>query len=57
MKMRTKEVEVKSYDEHETHIAEHTAFLLSGEFSSEVEKRICAHIDMHKNKLKEAENG
>ena len=57
MKMRRGEAEVKPYDEHETHIAEHTAFLLSENLSSDVEKRICAHIDMHKNKLKEALNG
>ena len=56
LKMRRSEVEVKAYDEHETHIAEHTAFLLSEEISSEVEKRICAHIDMHK-KLKEDAHG
>ena len=57
LKMRTQKVEVKTYDEHETHITEHTAFLLSEELSDEVEKRICAHIDLHKNKLKEALNG
>ena len=57
LKMKSSEVEVKPFDEHETHITEHTAFLLSEEVSPEVEKRICAHIDMHKNKLKEALNG
>lgn len=54
LKMRTENVEVKPYDEHLTHISEHTAFLLSEEVTPETEKRICAHIDMHKNKLKEA---
>ena len=56
LKMKRGDAEVKVYDEHETHIAEHTAFLLSEELSSEVEKRICAHIDMHK-KLKEDAHG
>ena len=57
LKMRTESVEVKSYDEHETHINEHIAFLLSAEISPETERRICAHIDMHKKQLKEALNG
>ena len=57
LKMRTENVEVKPYDEHGIHVTEHTAFLLSEELSPEVEKRICAHIDMHKNSLKEALNG
>ena len=57
LKMRTADAEVKPYDEHETHIAEHTAYLLSEEVPEAVERRICAHIDMHKNKLKEALNG
>ncbi len=56
MRLRAQDVEVKSYDDHDTHVAEHTAFLLSEEISPETEKRICAHIDMHK-KLKEAANG
>ena len=57
MKMRTADVEVKCYDEHETHIAEHTAFLLSTEVAPDAERRICAHINAHKNQLKEAANG
>ena len=56
LKMRTKDAEVKPYDEHGIHITEHTAFLLSEKLSPEAEKRICAHIDMHK-RLKEALNG
>ena len=56
LKMKTQSVEVKPYDEHETHITEHTAFLLSEDVSPEVEERICAHIEAHK-KLKEAANG
>ena len=57
LKMRTQSVEVKPYDEHGIHVTEHTAFLLSEQLSPEIEKRICAHIDMHKNILKEALNG
>lgn len=56
LKMRAAEVAVKSYDDHETHIGEHTAFLISEELSPEAEARICAHIENHK-KLKEAVNG
>ncbi len=56
VRLRKQSVEVKSYDDHDTHVAEHTAFLLSEEISPETEKRICAHIDMHK-KLKEDANG
>ncbi len=54
--MKTAEAEVKSYDDHATHIAEHTAFLLTEKLSPEIEKRICAHIDMHRRKISEAEN-
>ncbi len=39
--------EIRKYDEHETHISEHTAFLLTEKLSKEAEERICAHIDMH----------
>ena len=53
LKMRTGSCEVKEYDDHATHIAEHTAFLLTEELSKEAEKRICAHMQIHKNKLKE----
>lgn len=59
LKMKTADAEVKSYDDHATHIAEHTAFLLTESLSSEIEARICAHIDMHKqkqNEIKEADN-
>lgn len=55
LKMRTGSCEVKDYDDHETHIAEHTAFLLTEELSKEAERRICAHMQIHKNKLKENE--
>lgn len=56
LKMRTSECAVKSYDDHRTHIAEHTAFLLTEELSAQAEKRICAHMEAHKNKLKEEIN-
>lgn len=57
LKMRTRDAEVKDYDDHATHITEHTAFLLSGQATGECEARICAHLKIHKSKLKEAENG
>lgn len=56
LKMRTAECAVKSYDDHNTHISEHTAFLLTEELSEEAEKRICEHMRIHKNMLKETEN-
>lgn len=57
VKMRTAETDVKAYEEHRTHIEEHTAFLLSESVNEETEKRICAHIDRHKKFLKENDNG
>ncbi len=48
---------VKEYDDHAVHIEEHTAFLLSAECGEEAERRICAHIGLHKIKLKEERNG
>ncbi len=57
VKMRTAETDVKAYEEHRTHIEEHTAFLLSESVSEETEKRICAHIERHKKFLKENDNG
>lgn len=57
LRLRTAEVEVREYEEHETHIAEHTAFLLSEQLSAEAEARLCAHIKKHKEKIKEAVNG
>lgn len=48
--MRTREAEVKDYDDHATHITEHTAFLLTEKLSAEAEDRICRHIQMHRNK-------
>lgn len=54
LRLKREEVEVKDYEDHATHITEHTAFLLSEKVSADTEMRICAHINMHKNKLKEA---
>ncbi|MBD5632411.1 MAG: hypothetical protein HDP34_04200 [Clostridia bacterium] len=56
LKMRTGSAEVKDYDDHITHITEHTAYLLTADVSKECERRICAHIEIHKRKLREAEN-
>ncbi len=56
LKMRTADCTVKSYDDHNTHISEHTAFLLTEELSEEAEKRICGHMLIHKNMLKEIKN-
>ena len=51
LKMRTGSVEVKDYDDHVTHITEHTAFLLSEELDSAAEKRISAHVARHKRMI------
>ncbi|MDE6868582.1 MAG: hypothetical protein K2J83_05520 [Clostridia bacterium] len=53
LKMKSGNAEVKDYDDHTVHITEHTAFLLTENLSSETEKKICAHIDMHRRKLEE----
>ena len=53
--MRVREAEVKSYDDHAAHIAEHTAYLLTEKTEKEVEARICAHIEAHRRLLKEVE--
>ena len=55
--MKSGNAEVKEYDGHAVHIAEHTAFLLTEKLSAEVESRICAHIDMHRQKLNKEKNG
>ncbi len=56
LKMKIQTADVKSYDDHTTHISEHTAFLLTEKLTAEAENRICTHIDMHKQKIKEAHN-
>ena len=55
LKMRTGTVEVKEYDDHVTHVTEHTAFLLSEEPDGETEKRICAHIAYHKQRIRDGQ--
>jgi hypothetical protein len=56
LQLKKGEVEVKSYDDHDTHIVEHTAFLLTEKLKKDVEERICAHIDMHKKLKREQES-
>lgn len=57
LKLRENPIGVKSYDDHVTHIAEHTAFLLTEQLSKAAEGRICAHVENHKKLLKEKSNG
>lgn len=57
LEMRAGYVEVKDYDDHAVHISEHTAYLLGEKPSGETERKICAHIDIHRQKSKEAING
>lgn len=61
LKLKTSSAEVKDYDDHAVHVTEHTAYLLSEELTKEAEKRICAHIEIHRKKLmdmkKEEQNG
>ena len=56
LKMRTEDIEVKDYDNHLTHVTEHTAYLLSENLENSVERRIYAHLLEHKRKLKEENN-
>ncbi len=53
------EVKVKSIDDHNLHINEHIAYMLSGEYeknaTEEVEKIFLKHIEEHKKFLKEGE--
>jgi len=55
LKMRTGTVEVKEYDDHVTHVTEHTAFLLSEELDGETEKRICEHIACHQQRIRDGQ--
>lgn len=57
IRMRTDTVKASGYEDHETHVAEHTAYLLSEEISKETEKRICEHIEEHKKLMREEQNG
>ena len=54
--MRTKEVEVKEYDDHSAHITEHTAYLLSDNLQAPAEQRIYGHVLKHKQLLKAQKN-
>ncbi len=56
--MESMDMPVHDYDDHSVHIAEHTAYLLSGVTDAATESRISAHIKNHKNKLlEEKQNG
>lgn len=55
--MKTGDLSVNEYDNHILHVTEHTAFLLTEKLSKAEEGRICAHIHMHRQKIKEEENG
>lgn len=46
--MQRSPVEAAAYEDHATHITEHTAFLLSARQSRDTERRICAHIEAHR---------
>lgn len=50
------DVEVKDYDDHVLHVNGHTAYLLAEGLTKAEEERICAHINLHKNKLSEVKN-
>ena len=54
--MRTKEVEVKEYDDHSAHITEHTAYLLSDNLQPPAEQRIYGHVLKHKQLLEAQKN-
>ena len=56
LKLRTQDVEVKEYDDHNTHILEHTAYLLSENLQKPVEQRIYGHVLKHKQLLSAQEN-
>lgn len=53
LKLKSEYVEVKEYDDHTVHITEHTAFLLTESCDEQIEKRICEHINKHKEKQNE----
>jgi hypothetical protein len=55
--LKTKDVDVKCYDDHVVHITEHTAFLLTEKLDEKQEARIIAHLEKHKQKLSEENNG
>lgn len=49
-------VEIHGYDDHKVHIEEHTAYLLTEKLTPEQEKRVCEHLNQHKNKTSEVKN-
>ena len=57
LKLQAQYVGVKDYDDHTVHISEHTAFLLTEKCGGDVEMRICAHIDMHRQKFEQLKKG
>lgn len=57
LQLKSGEVKVKSYDDHEVHITEHTAFLLTEKLTPEQEARFTAHLAEHKKFLSEVING
>ena len=52
---KSEEVKVSEIDDHELHVNEHIAFMLSGEYeekkkkNNDLEKRFLIHINQHKN--------
>ena len=53
MDMRTMDVDVDVYDDHDLHVVEHTRYLLSAEFKNmkdkeNLKKRYLAHLQAHK---------
>ena len=52
LKMRNGSCDIKEYDDHETHVYEHTAYLLSEQLEKTVEERILSHLAEHKKRLK-----
>lgn len=56
--VQNKSVEILSIDEHQIHIDEHVAFLLSKDFKTlknknTVQEKLLLHIDLHKQMLKQ----
>lgn len=47
------DVPVKPYDDDKVHVREHTAYLLTEKLDEKQEARICAHLQLHKNKISE----
>jgi hypothetical protein len=54
--LKKSELDVKSYDDHNIHITEHTAFLLTEKLTDDEEARFVKHINEHKIKLSEVIN-